>query len=140
MTAHVVSRTGPGTALAAPLGVATLAVAAVGLVAAVDPNEPGHYPTCPFHAATGLWCPGCGSLRALHALAHGQVREALGFNALTVGVLPVLAVLYARWTSRSWTGSPPRCAVNPSFVWAFLGLVVTFAVIRNLPWGGVLAP
>ena len=41
------------TSVAGPLGVAALAAAAVGVVAAVDPNEAGHYPTCPFLSLTG---------------------------------------------------------------------------------------
>ena len=42
----------------------------------VDPNQPGHYPTDPFLAITGLYCPGCGTLRALHALARGDLLTA----------------------------------------------------------------
>src|SRR5690606_29528852 len=50
------------------LAVTVAGAAATLVVATVSPEEPGHYPTCPFLALTGAWCPGCGSLRALHAL------------------------------------------------------------------------
>jgi hypothetical protein len=125
---------------ATPVGVALASAAALAFVALVDPNEPGNYPTCPFHAVTGLWCPGCGSLRALHALTHGHVMTAMGFNVLTIAVLPLLVVAFTRWTMRVWTGSPRRLAVHPTYIWGVFALVVAFGVVRNLPWGGVLAP
>jgi hypothetical protein len=50
--------------MAAPAAVAAGALAAAALVHVVDPNDSGNYPTCPFLALTGRFCPGCGSLRA----------------------------------------------------------------------------
>jgi hypothetical protein len=124
---------GPGAAAAAVLA----ATAYVGLV---DPNAAGHYPTCPFLALTGHYCPGCGSLRAVHALAHGDLRSAVGLNALTVAGAVLLGWLWLRWARRSWRGEP-RTSVAP--VWLlYLGLavVVLFWVVRNLPVGAALAP
>ncbi|MFD0477703.1 DUF2752 domain-containing protein [Nonomuraea thailandensis] len=66
--------------LLAPLGVAAAAGAVFAVVGVIDPNEPGHYPTCPFLWATGLYCPGCGTLRTVHALAHLDPVAALGLN------------------------------------------------------------
>ena len=36
---------------------------------------------------TGLYCPGCGSTRALYALLHGRPGEALAMNPLLLVVL-----------------------------------------------------
>lgn len=36
----------------------------------------------------GFYCPGCGTLRALHQLLHGNWRAALRFNPLLVICLP----------------------------------------------------
>ena len=38
---------------------------------------------CLFHALTGYPCPGCGMTRAFCALGHGELRRAIGFNALS---------------------------------------------------------
>jgi len=123
-----------------PLAVAAVAVAAVGFVALVDPNEEGHYPTCPFLAVTGRFCPGCGSLRAVHALAHGDLATAAGSNVLTVlAVLPLL-VVWGRWTRRSWTGTPRGSAAPTYALWMLLVVVSVFGVLRNLPVGAALAP
>ena len=140
MTAHVASRTGRGAALAARLGVATVALAAVGLVAAVDPNEPGHYPTCPFLAVTGQFCPGCGSLRAVHAMTHGDLAAALGLNLLTVLAVLPLAVIWLRWARRSWAGTSRTDIAPAPVLWTVLVVVLAFGLLRNLPVGAPLAP
>lgn len=91
--------------LVAPLAVGALALCATAYVGLVDPNEPGHYPLCPTKALTGLDCPGCGGLRATHALVTGDVVGALDHNAFVVLVLIPLAVAaWVAWLVRSWRG------------------------------------
>jgi hypothetical protein len=128
------------TTLAGPLGVAALAVAAVGVVAVVDPNEAGHYPTCPFLAVTGLACPGCGSLRAVHALAHGDLGAALGLNLLAVLAVVPLVVMWARWLRRTRTATPRSSVAPAAVLWGLLVVVIAFGVLRNLPAFSWLAP
>lgn len=96
--------------LAAPLAALACAAAGFAAVGAVDPNEPGRYPPCPVPAYTGLACPGCGSLRAAHALAHGDVTAALGDNALLVAGAAVLAVALLRWVLAAFRPGPQRAA------------------------------
>lgn len=124
----------------APIAVLAVTAAGVGYVSAVDPGQPGHYPTCPFLMLTGYYCPGCGTLRALHALAHGHLASALAFNPLMVCTLPVLGYIWVRWLGRSVTGRPRRKLAHPAWAWAFLVVVIAFWVIRNLPFGHFLAP
>ncbi len=94
--------------LAAPLAALACAAAGFAAVGAVDPNEPGRYPPCPVPAYTGLACPGCGGLRAAHALAHGDVTAALGANALAVAAAAVLAVAMLGWMRAALRPGPPR--------------------------------
>ena len=124
-----------------PAVVTAAAVAAVALVAALDPNEPGHYPTCPFLASTGLYCPGCGSMRMVHALVHGNVGEAFGRNPLAFLMLPLVGYLWIRWTAASARGVPFRTTLlRPWTAWAFGVLLVVYWVVRNLPFAQALAP
>src|SRR5262245_53996639 len=58
-----------------------------------EPGRYSFYPRCLFPQATGLLCPGCGSLRATHQLLHGHVAEAFRLNALLVLAVPVTAWL-----------------------------------------------
>lgn len=49
--------------------------------------NPSYYvlmPKCPFKILTGLSCPGCGFQRAMHALLHGRVLEAVNYNLFLV--------------------------------------------------------
>jgi hypothetical protein len=126
--------------LAGPVGMLAAGVAAFAVVALVDPNQPGHYPTCPFFALTGHFCPGCGSLRAMHALTNGDLAGAAGLNVLAVASLPVLAVIWLRWVRRSWSGTSRGHPAPAVLVWAVAAGVILFALVRNLPFGAALAP
>jgi len=126
-------------AWAAPAATVLAGVAALTVVGLVDPNQAGNYPSCPVRSLTGLYCPGCGSLRALHALSHLHLGQAVGLNPLAMVMLPVVAVLWGRWAARCLgRGGPPRAA--PRAIWTLLGLVVAFTIARNLPAGAALAP
>ncbi|MFF7456080.1 DUF2752 domain-containing protein [Kitasatospora sp. NPDC008115] len=127
--------------LVPPLAAAAAVAIPAGYIAAVDPNVPGHYPDCPFLAATGWWCPGCGGLRCVHALTHGDLSAALHDNAVAVLLFAVLGVLWARWLWAAVRGRPgPRLALGARR-WVLVGLLVlVFTVVRNLPVGAGLAP
>src|SRR5258708_38294942 len=47
-----------------------------------SPTERGFYPVCPFHALSGLQCPGCGGTRALFEVVHLHWGEAARLNSL----------------------------------------------------------
>jgi hypothetical protein len=120
--------------------VAAAALAGGLLVATVDPNEPGHYPTCPFLTVTGLFCPGCGALRAVHALLHGDLGTAVASNVVVTAAAPLAVLWWARWASRCWSGSPRRPGPPAWALWGLIAVVVAFGVLRNLPGVEALAP
>lgn len=126
--------------LLVPAGVLTAVGGAFAYVAAVDPNEPGHYPVCPLWRFTGLYCPGCGGLRSAHAFAHGDIAAALTDNALAVAGFLGFAVLWTVWVVRVARGRPLRFALGPVHLWTLGALVLVFTVVRNLPFGGWLHP
>lgn len=132
---HVLQRTVVG-----PVAVAFVAGAGALVLQRFDPNEAGHYPSCPFLLLTGLFCPGCGSTRMLHALTEGDLAGALAMNPLAVALLPVLGLYYVDWTRRVLTAARRRSTLPAAAVWAFLVLVVAFGIARNLPAGTWLAP
>ncbi len=101
---------------------------------AVDPARSGFYPPCLFHATTGLYCPGCGGLRGLHALLHGHWLAALRFNFLAYGLGPMVGVLGLWAWYRRREGAPwATLWVKPWFPWVLGGLVIGFGILRNVP-------
>ncbi|WP_405580333.1 DUF2752 domain-containing protein [Streptomyces sp. NBC_01190] len=124
----------------APLPALGGTLAAFGYVATVDPNTPGHYPLCPLRYYTGVYCPGCGGLRSAYAIAHGHLRTALECNALAVAGFLLLAVAWAAWSAAALRGKPFAPTLRPGYRNLAIALVVAFTVVRNLPFGGFLAP
>jgi hypothetical protein len=126
---------------AAPWAVLAGVAAATTYVALIDPDQPGHYPTCPFLALTGYYCPGCGSLRMVHALTRGHVAEAFGRNPLAFATLPLLGYLWVRWTVSARTGRPLQAKIlHPVAIIVFAVVSAGYWVLRNLPFAHALAP
>ena len=123
-----------------PLGVAAVTLVGTGYVAAVDPNAVGHYPTCPFLAITGWYCPGCGALRAVHALAHGDLMTALARNPFVVVALGYVVVAWVLWLERTVRGRPVRWLAPAWVLYSVLGAILMFGVLRNLPGWTWLSP
>ena len=60
--------------------------------------------TCPFHAATGLECFGCGLTRSLCSVLHGDIFSAMGYHALGPIVLGAAVVVLLVWLNEVVTG------------------------------------
>jgi hypothetical protein len=124
-----------------PLAVGGLLVAGAAYVGVVTPGE-GRTIPCPFHAATGLWCPGCGMTRAAHRLLRADLLGALSFNVFVPLVVFGAAIGWWSWfAARSW-GRPVRwpARVAPAWWFALGGAFVAYAVLRNIPAFDALAP
>ncbi len=93
------------------------------------------FPPCPLHAATGLWCPGCGATRASYLLLHGDVAGALHFNALWVVLAP-----FALYQAIAFGGEAfgvrwlRRIPLSQPLIVGLLASLIGFGVIRNLPF------
>jgi hypothetical protein len=91
------------------------------------------YPACPFFSLLHIACPGCGGTRAMSALVHGKLLQAVQFNALLILVLPIM-LGYAIETYRR-SLREDRWSFPPVPGWAaqsFVGLMLVFMVARNI--------
>ena len=98
---------------------------------------------CVFHALTGLYCPGCGTMRAAMALLDGNLRLAARNNLLLAVFVPALLVLLCgeAWGYLSGRGTPRLLKKAELPLCIALGtLAVVFTVLRNLPSFSFLAP
>ena len=100
----------------------------------IDPNEVDFLPKCPLYAVTGLYCPGCGSQRATHALLHfdllGMLRQNLfyvlgliiiGYHILITVLNKLLSKKYYNYLYHPYT---------PKFI---LAGILIFWGLRNIP-------
>lgn len=122
--------------LVAPIAVGVGALGFLTLLAIVDPNEPGHYPPCPTQVLLGVDCPGCGLLRAGHALMHGDIPRALDHNILVLMIGVVAVGAWVSWVLRAWHGrtavaNERRARVLSVLSVASLVVIVGFGVVRN---------
>jgi hypothetical protein len=125
----------------APLVTGGVLAAGAVYVAAVTPGT-GRTIPCPFHAATGLWCPGCGMTRAVHLLARGDLAGAIAFNLFVPLVVVGSVVGWWSWFAAQTWGRPVRWPARVDARWWFgLGaLFALYGVLRNLPGLDALAP
>lgn len=122
---------------------AVAAGAAAAVLFRFDPMQVSFYPRCPLFVLTGLLCPGCGALRAGHALLHGDLPAALGFNGFLVVALPFLAWALLRSGVLATTGRRlPAPRLSARGAWTLFAGLMLFTVLRNLPFAPftLLAP
>lgn len=105
-----------------------------------DPHVAGSWGQCP-SAAVGIYCPGCGGLRAVHHLTNGDVGAAFSSNAAVV-VLGALGTLwFTLWAYKSVRTGRNTFPNTPIWVLpaAIVSLIV-FAVVRNFEFASYLQP
>jgi hypothetical protein len=105
------------------VGAAPLALAARW----IDPAVSAFVPPCAIYAMAGWYCTGCGTARAVHALAHGRFLDALHLNALAVIVLPLAAAALIDVRLDVFRRLGPRAT------WLALAVILIFGLIRNIP-------
>jgi Protein of unknown function (DUF2752) len=118
--------------------VACTSLAGAAILFEFPPEQYHFYPQCPVFQYLHIYCPGCGATRALAALLHLRIAEALHYNALVVLLAPVLlAYFFAAYSKarRDQVFSWPR--VPASWLTALLVLTAAFGVVRNFLGGSL---
>ena len=106
-----------------------------------DPHQHGSWGLCP-SAALGIYCPGCGGLRAVNDLTNGDLAGAASSNLLFVVLMPAIIALLVLWAADRWSGRSRHIdGRRARATLVGIGVVaVVFTVLRNLPMGAWLAP
>lgn len=106
-----------------------------------DPHSQGSWGICP-SAAMGVYCPGCGGLRAVNDLGNGRLFDAASSNLLFIATLPLVLYVFGRWTAGRWTGRDWRASDRAIGRWgaALITAMIAFTIARNTGAGAWLAP
>jgi len=99
-----------------------------------DPAQHAFYPGCALYKFTGLYCPGCGGLRAVHQLLHGRIFTAFRFNPLFVVTVPLLLWACGKAIYRYGHGGPFLPPIKVNWLWSSGVVVILFGILRNLPF------
>ena len=109
-----------------------------------NPSEHSFFISCPIKYATGFYCPGCGSQRAIHQLLHFNIINAFRLNPLMVLSLPI--IFYGLWL-QMWnfifeTKYRVRLFYSKLFIYGYFGTVLLYWILRNIPFSpfNLLAP
>ena len=108
--------------------------AACVILFAADPEQTAWLPRCPFHALTGLDCPACGSQRAVHALLHLRLADAVTYNPFMLLSIPYAAalVITAWFDPRGRLARLRRFCQSRPVVLAYVALFCAWWLLRNL--------
>lgn len=99
-----------------------------------DTTQSAFAPQCFFLKLTGWRCPGCGTQRAFHELAHLNVAGVARYNPFLFFAIPYLfAIVYAEIARRM--GRSPRFVrflYSRPAIMAVFWLIVAYWILRNV--------
>jgi hypothetical protein len=115
-------------------GILILGIGIAFLYLFINPKDVSFFPKCPLYLTTGIYCPGCGSQRAIHHL--------LNFNFLGVIQQNMLFVFGLIFLSYHFTINILNSVFNKNYYnylnhtktpLIILAIVLLFWIIRNIP-------
>ena len=120
-------------------------MAATYVVGRYNPETAGFYPQCPSKLLTGYECPGCGSLRGIHALLNGNFAETWRFNPAIYFALALIAAIGMAGIHRTeaiasrmpckmlhFSRRVARITDHYAFPLSILAATIIWTIVRNL--------
>lgn len=99
-----------------------------------EPRGQFFYPRCWLYVWTGIQCPGCGGLRATHALLNGDLAAAWRLNPLVVLLAPVAGWVAMTLGLRQVRGIElPNPFGHRYAIAVLVGLSIAYTLGRNWP-------
>lgn len=99
----------------------------------LDPGEYELFPRCIFYSATGLFCPGCGSQRAIHGMLHLNFGDVARNNLLFLPVILTIAYHYIHPViNKKFHSKLPNILYLKKTPWIVFSIILLFWVFRNI--------
>ncbi len=100
-----------------------------------DPINTLLFPKCPLFVTTGIYCPGCGSQRATHALLHFEIFSVLKSNLLFLPIVLLIMYHFGIYLVNQIMGTQFQSVLDytkaPLII---LVIVLCFWLLRNIPF------
>ncbi len=100
----------------------------------INPSEVDFLPKCPLYATTGIYCPGCGSQRAVHNLLNFSLIEAIRYNSLLILSMIILGYHFSIIIiNKVFKKHIYNYIYHPKTPIIILVIVIIFWILRNIP-------
>ncbi len=97
------------------------------------------YPVCPWYWLTHTYCPGCGTMRGIDHVLHGDILGLFKANKIGIIFLPILLWEYAQRGVQGIAGYRlPELTLSKIELYILVVIIVAYWVARN--YVGFLAP
>lgn len=93
----------------------------------------GFYLSCPIHTLFGVYCPGCGITRMLHAIITLDFYKAFRYNPLLFILFPFFVYLFIDMIIKERKNKRPILKKIPEIIWVILIIIlIIYAILRNI--------
>lgn len=100
-----------------------------------DPSSTAFFPACPLYKYTGIYCPGCGSQRATHAMLHLNFKELFQQNVLFLfGFIALLYHITIVFFNSFFNKNYKNYLYQKNTLLLILFIILVFWVLRNIPF------
>jgi len=97
------------------------------------------YPPCPWYYFTKTYCPGCGTMRGISGIIHGDLFSLFRYNFLAAISFPFLLYSYLSIGIKGFMGFQlPYLMTTKVEIYCLLGIIIIYALLRN--YFPILAP
>lgn len=101
----------------------------------INPTEVDFLLKCPLYKTTGVYCPGCGSQRALHHLLHFNFLKAAHNNIiLIIGLIAIIYHYGIKLINYYFTKNIKSIFNTNKTLLIVLLLIILFWILRNVPY------
>ena len=119
----------------------TAIVLAIGFIYLLIHELTGFSLFCPFYRFLGIYCPGCGISRMFFHLFRLEFYEAFSSNCVVFCLLPVALIMAGVHLYRYLRYGSGRLSKAENIgVWIAVGILIAFAVVRNVYPIDILVP